>query len=65
MGCEEKQFAFVVVIYRRGKEEAKRENRAGSLFLLGHLLSLMSRRKPNSSKSKKDRSYLEVSLDRP
>ena len=32
---------------------------------LGHLLSLMSRRKPNSSKSKKDRSYLEVSLDRP
>ena len=23
MGCEEKQFAFVVMIYRRGKEEAK------------------------------------------
>ena len=32
MGWEEKQFAFVMLIYRRGKEEAKRENRAESLF---------------------------------
>ena len=32
MECEEKQFAFVVVMYRRDKEEAKREKRAGSLF---------------------------------
>ena len=32
MGCEEKQFAFAILIYRRGKETAKKENRAGSLF---------------------------------
>ena len=39
MGCEEKQFLFVVVMCRRGKEEAKRE-REGGIFIFAALTSV-------------------------
>ena len=39
MGCEENQFSFVMVMCRRGKEEAKRE-REGGIFIFGALTSV-------------------------